>query len=361
MVELEDKIGHDNRAGIDGCLHRISVMRDRSRAPLGFTMRVGRAIIGSSNLISDLINHPDKPSILLLGPPGTGKTSIVRDIARVMSEAGDSVVVVDTSNEICGCGTVPHEAVGLARRMMVRSRAEQADILIEAVQNHTPDVIVVDEIGHKAEVASVKTIEARGVRLVGSAHGNLISLLHNQDLNALIGGKVSSTIGDQAAKARSRDGELHKVLTKRANKPVFDVVIELGQHKTNQNQTTATTATTGLLRPHHAQPAHPSHAHHSSHSHLAHHPSHTHHTHHTPHAHHTANNSSFDDNDGELEVWRVIKDTASAVDSMLAHGAYNAQNRMRHKTSGEMYLELTRVKVSDKDMKQMMLDTQQCD
>ena len=177
---LEDKFGPDNRAGIDGSLHRISCMRSKTKAIYSLTYRVGRAVIGNSNLIQDILGadkqNLETHSILILGPPGSGKTSIIRDIARILSDAMKNVVVVDTSNEICGDGLKRHFSVGMARRMMVPTLDDQASILIEAVQNHTPDVIICDEIGRKEEVVSAQTVKERGVRCIASAHGSLRSL-----------------------------------------------------------------------------------------------------------------------------------------------------------------------------------------
>lgn len=226
--QLEGKFGPDNRAGVDGRLHRISAMRAKTANIYGLTLRVGRAIFGNTNLITDLLLGTDK-SILFLCTPGCGKTTIIREAARMLSEDFHSVVVVDTSNEICGDGLVPHPAVGLARRMMVPSLDEQAAVLIEAVQNHTPDVIVVDEIGRPAEVGAVQTVKERGVRILGSAHGDLRGLVKNSMLNSLVGGTETVTLGDAEARKRQSvlGGELSKVRTQRAGAPVFDVVVEL--------------------------------------------------------------------------------------------------------------------------------------
>lgn len=237
--QLVGKFGPDNRAGIDGCLHRISAMRAKTAKIYGLTLRVGRAIFGNTNLITDLLLGTDK-SILFLGTPGCGKTTIIREAARMLSEDAHGVVVVDTSNEICGDGLVPHPAVGLARRMMVPSLDAQAAVLIEAVQNHTPDIIVVDEIGRPAEVEAVQTVKERGVRILGSAHGDLRGLVKNQLLNNLVGGSETVTVGDaEARKSQSAmGGEFSKVRTQRTGTPVFDVVVELKPGSFHQWQVT---------------------------------------------------------------------------------------------------------------------------
>ena len=181
LSPLKEKFGPDNRAGIDGSLHRISCMRDKRGHIYSLTYRVGRAVVGNTNLIQDILQigsvNSDSLSVLILGAPGSGKTTIIRDIARVLSKDDmKNVVVVDTSNEICGDGLIPHFSVGMARRMMVPTLDQQASVLIEAVQNHTPDVIICDEIGREEEVLSARTVKERGVRCIGSAHGNLRSL-----------------------------------------------------------------------------------------------------------------------------------------------------------------------------------------
>ncbi|KAJ0389978.1 hypothetical protein P43SY_011652 [Pythium insidiosum] len=187
----EHKIGDDNRAGIDRQLHRISVMRNKTQQIYGLTLRVGRTLRYASNMLLDLLlspTHHDK-SVLLLGRPGSGKTTLIRDIARCISETGENVCIIDTSNEIGGDGVVPHSCIGWARRMMVRSLDEQASVMIECVQNHTVETLIVDEIGRKAEVNAAGTVRQRGPRLIASAHGDLSSLIKNVDLKGLIGGR----------------------------------------------------------------------------------------------------------------------------------------------------------------------------
>jgi stage III sporulation protein SpoIIIAA len=222
----EERIGSDNRAGIDAQLHRVSVMRSKTREVYGVTMRVGRALFHAASALSDLLlsaEHREK-SVLLLGHPGSGKTTLIRDVARCVSETQENVCIIDTSNEIGGDGLVPHACVGWARRMMVPSLEMQASVMIECVQNHTVETMVVDEIGRKAEVLAASTVRQRGPRLVASAHGDFRSLLNNPDLKGLVGGTQQVTVGDAAAKASGFKGKLR---TERAGNPIFDVIVEL--------------------------------------------------------------------------------------------------------------------------------------
>jgi len=225
---LNGKFGPDNRAGMNGSLHRISAMRSNAGQVYGLTLRVGRTVKGNASLMTDVLLGSENLSVLLVGNPGAGKTTIVRDATRLLSEAGHSVVVVDTSNEICGDGLTVHSSVGLARRMMVPALERQASVMIEAVQNHTPDVIVVDEIGREPEVDAARTVRNRGVRLMGSAHGNLPGLVKNRMLNGLVGGVQTVTVGDaEARKAHRAGGEFSKVRSQRCSQPVFDLIVEL--------------------------------------------------------------------------------------------------------------------------------------
>lgn len=228
FVSQDLQFGPDRRAGIDGCLHRISGMFSKTNEIYGLTLRVGRSILGNTNLMADILLGTSK-SILILGTPGCGKTTIIREAARMLSHEGDVVVVVDTSNEICGDGLVPHASVGEARRMMVPKLEEQATVLIEAVQNHTPDAIIVDEIGRPLEVDAARTVKERGVRILGSAHGNLRSLVKNAMLNQMVGGVENVTVGDAEARRRqgATGGEFSKLCPQRVGPPVFDVAIEL--------------------------------------------------------------------------------------------------------------------------------------
>ena len=138
----------DNRAGIERTLHRISAIRNRRVAVVGLTLRVGRAVYGTVDIIQDIIESGK--SVLILGRPGVGKTTLLREAARILAES-KRVVIVDTSNEIGGDGDVPHPAVGKARRMQVREPMLQHEVMIEAVENHNPEVIVIDEIGRELE------------------------------------------------------------------------------------------------------------------------------------------------------------------------------------------------------------------
>jgi len=211
----------DNRAGIARTLHRIAAIRNRRGEIVGLTCRVGRAVYGTIDIIADLIE--DGESILLLGRPGVGKTTMLREMARVLSNK-KRVIIVDTSNEIGGDGDIPHPAVGRARRMQVPKPAYQHETMIEAVENHNPEVIIIDEIGREREAAAARTINERGVQLVGTAHGNTIeNLLLNPTLSDLVGGIESVTLSDEEARRR---GTQKTVLERRAP-PTFDILIEI--------------------------------------------------------------------------------------------------------------------------------------
>ncbi|MEO1519363.1 MAG: R3H domain-containing nucleic acid-binding protein [Cyanobacteria bacterium J06633_2] len=218
----------DNRAGIEKTLHRISAMRNRSGKVIGLTCRVGRAIFGTIGMIRDLVGRGH--SILMLGRPGVGKTTALREIARVLADELDKrVVIIDTSNEIAGDGDVPHPAIGRARRMQVARPELQHKVMIEAVENHMPEVIVIDEIGTELEALAARTIAERGVQLVGTAHGNRIdNLMKNPTLSDLVGGIQSVTLGDDEARRR---GSQKSVLERKAP-PTFEIAIEmLERHK----------------------------------------------------------------------------------------------------------------------------------
>ncbi|MDW8325239.1 MAG: R3H domain-containing nucleic acid-binding protein [Anaerolineales bacterium] len=211
----------DNRAGMERTLHRISCIRNRRGQIVGLTCRVGRAVYGTINIIQDIIESGK--SILMLGRPGVGKTTMLREAARILAEK-KRVVIVDTSNEIGGDGDVPHPAVGRARRMQVREPALQHEVMIEAVENHNPEVIVIDEIGRELEAQAARTIAERGVQLIGTAHGNTLdNLLLNPTLADLVGGIESVTLSDEEARRR---GTQKTVLERRAP-PTFDVLIEI--------------------------------------------------------------------------------------------------------------------------------------
>jgi stage III sporulation protein SpoIIIAA len=216
------EFGDDNRAGIERTLHRISALRNRKGKVVGLTCRIGRAVLGSIALIRDIVEQGQ--SILILGRPGVGKTTLLREIARVLAdEANKRVVVVDTSNEIAGDGDIPHPGIGRARRMQVARTAEQHAVMIEAVENHMPQVIVIDEIGTELEAAAARTIAERGVQLVATAHGNSLgNLLVNPTLSDLVGGIQTVTLGDEEARRR----HTQKSILERKAPPTFDVVVE---------------------------------------------------------------------------------------------------------------------------------------
>jgi len=215
--------GDDNRAGIERTLHRISAIRNRKGRTVGLTCRVGRAIFGTIKIIEDLIQSGK--SVLLLGRPGIGKTTMLREVARVLADdLKKRVVIVDTSNEIAGDGDIPHPAIGHARRMQVTTPTMQHAVMIEAVENHMPEVIIIDEIGTELEAQAARTIAERGVQLVGTAHGNTLeNLMLNPTLSDLIGGIQAVTLGDEEAKRRGTQ----KTILERRSPPTFHIVVEI--------------------------------------------------------------------------------------------------------------------------------------
>jgi stage III sporulation protein SpoIIIAA len=217
------QFGDDNRAGIERTLHRVSAIRNRSGRITGLTMRVGRAVTGTGEIIRDIVISGQ--SILLLGRPGIGKTTMLRECARLLAdELRKRVVIVDTSNEIGGDGDIPHPGIGRARRMQVKTPLLQHAVMIEAVENHMPEVIVIDEIGTELEAAAARTIAERGVQLIATAHGQTLeNLLVNPTLNDLLGGIQSVTLSDEEARRR---GTQKSVLERKAP-PTFDVLVEI--------------------------------------------------------------------------------------------------------------------------------------
>ncbi|MDE3111912.1 MAG: AAA family ATPase [Chloroflexota bacterium] len=217
------QFGGDNRAGIERTLHRISALRNRAGKVVGLTLRVGRAVYGTVDIIRDVVEAGK--SVLLVGRPGVGKTTLLREAARVLAdELGKRVVVVDTSNEIAGDGDIPHPGIGRARRMQVQTPALQHAVMIEAVENHMPEVIVIDEIGTEQEAAAARTIAERGVQLIATAHGNsLENLMLNPTLSDLVGGIQTVTLSDEEARRR---GTQKSVLERKAP-PTFQVLVEI--------------------------------------------------------------------------------------------------------------------------------------
>jgi len=244
VVEHIGTFGDDNRAGIERTLHRISAIRNRNGKIVGLTCRIGRAVYGTIEIIADFVESGK--SILIMGRPGIGKTTMLREAARVMADDfGKRVVVVDTSNEIAGDGDIPHPAIGKARRMQVRTPSMQHEVMIEAVENHMPQVIVIDEIGTELEAHAARTIAERGVQLIGTAHGNnLENLLLNPTLSDLIGGIESVTLSDEEARRR---GTQKTVLERRAA-PTFDVLIEIQNRERLAVHHDVAASVDGLLR-----------------------------------------------------------------------------------------------------------------
>jgi len=223
VVERVGVFSDDNRAGIERTLHRISAIRNRTGAVIGVTCRVGRAIIGTVEILRDVIESGK--SLLLLGRPGVGKTTLLREAARVLADdLGKRVMIVDTSNEIGGDGDVPHPGIGRARRMQVPSTGRQHAVMIEAVENHMPQVVVIDEIGTEAEAMAARTIAERGVQLIATAHGNTLeNLMQNPTLADLIGGIQAVTLSDDEARRRGT----RKTVLERKAPPTFDVLVEI--------------------------------------------------------------------------------------------------------------------------------------
>ncbi len=223
VIGKVSSFGEDNRAGIERTLHRISAIRNRSEKVVGLTLRVGRAVYGTIRIIEDLVLSGK--SVLLLGKPGVGKTTMLREIARVLADdALKRVIIVDTSNEIAGDGDIPHPGIGRARRMQVRSPALQHAVMIEAVENHMPEVIVIDEIGTEADADAARTIAERGVQLVATAHGNTLdNLIMNPTLSDLVGGVEAVTLGDIEARRRGTQ----KTVRERRAPPTFDILVEI--------------------------------------------------------------------------------------------------------------------------------------
>jgi stage III sporulation protein SpoIIIAA len=227
VVNRIGAFGDDNRAGIPRTLHRISAIRNRKGMVVGLTCRVGRSVRGTMEIIRDFVESGK--SILILGKPGVGKTTLLREVARVLAdEFKKRVIIVDTSNEIAGDGDIPHPGIGRARRMQVPTPTQQHAVMIEAVENHMPEVIVIDEIGTELEAEAARTIAERGVQLVGTAHGNsLENLMLNPTLADLVGGIQPVTLGDEEARRRGTQ----KTVLERKGPPTFDVLVEMQERQ----------------------------------------------------------------------------------------------------------------------------------
>lgn len=244
VVGLIGEFTEDNRAGIERTLHRISAIRNRKGEIVGLTIRLGRAVYGTIEILRDLIESGK--NILFVGRPGVGKTTKLREVARVLADDLERrVIVIDTSNEIAGDGDIPHSGIGAARRMQVPRPGNQHAVMIEAVENHMPEVIIVDEIGTEAEAAAARTIAERGVQLIGTAHGNTLeNLIMNPLLADLVGGVQVVTLGDEEARRRRSS----KTVSERKAPPTFDILIEMtSRDEVNIHKDTASAVDT-LLR-----------------------------------------------------------------------------------------------------------------
>jgi stage III sporulation protein SpoIIIAA len=246
VVSRISSFGEDNRAGIERTLHRISAIRNRKGTIVGLTCRVGRAVFGTIQIIQDLVESGK--SILIMGRPGVGKTTMLREVARVLADdAHKRVIIVDTSNEIAGDGDIPHPGIGHARRMQVPSPSLQHAVMIEAVENHMPQVIVIDEIGTELEARAARTIAERGVQLIGTAHGNTLeNLIVNPTLADLIGGIQTVTLSDEEAKRRGTQ----KSILERMSPPTFNIVVEIQERYKVAIHTDVSEAVDALLLGH---------------------------------------------------------------------------------------------------------------
>jgi stage III sporulation protein SpoIIIAA len=244
IVSQISSFGEDNRAGIERTLHRISAIRNRKGNIVGLTCRVGRAVYGTIQIIKDLVES--EKSVLLMGRPGVGKTTMLREVARVLAdEFHKRVVIVDTSNEIAGDGDIPHPGIGHARRMQVPAPSLQHAVMIEAVENHMPQVIVIDEIGTELEARAARTIAERGVQLIGTAHGNTLeNLIINPTLSDLIGGIQTVTLSDEEAKRRGTQ----KSILERMAPPTFNIIVEIQDRKKVAIHPDVTEAVDSILR-----------------------------------------------------------------------------------------------------------------
>ncbi|MBI4518348.1 MAG: AAA family ATPase [Deltaproteobacteria bacterium] len=250
MIARVGAFTRDNRAGIERTLHRISALRNRFGEVIGLTCRVGRAVYGTVEIVRDVIESSQ--SVLILGRPGVGKTTLLREAARVLADdMGRRVVIVDTSNEIAGDGDIPHPGIGRARRMQVPTPELQHAVMIEAVENHMPEVVVIDEIGTEAEALAARTIAERGVQLIATAHGNsLENLIANPTLADLIGGIQSVTLSDEEARRR----RTQKTVLERKAPPTFDVLIEIHSQERFAVHPEVATVVDALLRQAPARP-----------------------------------------------------------------------------------------------------------
>ncbi|EPY22109.1 R3H domain-containing protein [Strigomonas culicis] len=218
------RFGADGRGCVPGTAHRVSVWRGRRGESLGVTLRVGRYV---PNAAKALLPLALQGSVLILSKAGKGKTTLLRDLSSSLAHEASMprVTVVDTSNEIGGDGPLPMAFLGRCRRLQVARREDQGRSMIEVIQNHSPEFLVVDELANAEEADAAWSIAQRGVNLVGTCHGErLADLLQNRALNLLVGGAAHAFLSNEERRLRNKT---KKTILERPHVSPFDFVVEL--------------------------------------------------------------------------------------------------------------------------------------